>query len=647
MTTRALTAIHVGTRHRRDLGDLDGLARSMDAIGLLHPIVVTPASELIAGRRRLEAARRLGWPEIPVRVIDLAEIVRGEFAENAHRKDFTPSEAVAIGLALEALEREQARERQGTRTDLPGPSGKFPEGSRGQTRDKVASAVGMSGRTYERARAIVEAARQEPDKYADLQKHMDRTGKVNGVHRRLVSRRQAEQIAQEPPPPPAGTFRVLVADPPWPYDKRPGDPTQRGACDYPPMTLEDIRALPVGAIAHADSVLWLWTTNAHLPDAFDVLRAWGFTHKTLLTWVKDRMGCGDWLRGQTEHCLLAVRGQPTVTLTNETTVIHADAREHSRKPEDFYTLVESLCPGSKVELFARCRRPGWTAHGDQVGQFPDGPAPGVKSPLKYHGGKNYLARRIVELMPRHLNYVEPFAGSLAVLLAKNPEGVAEVANDLNGDLTQFWRVLQGEDTFARFRRVVEAVPFSEVEWQDAMDGLANHPEADPVQRAVWFFIAGRQSLAGRMDTFALLSRRRVRRGMNEQASAWWTAVEGLPAVHRRLAGVSILNRPALEVIRQQDGPDTLFYLDPTYPHETRTAREVYGRFEMTEADHRELLDVIRHCHGKVILSSYPSPLYEAALADWTRHTFDLANHAAGGRSKRRMQECVWCNFGKG
>jgi N6-adenosine-specific RNA methylase IME4 len=89
----------------------------------------------------------------------------------------------------------------------------------------------------------------------------------------------------------------------------------------------------------------------------------------MLTWAKDRMGTGEWLRGQTEHCLLAVKGRPVITLTNQTTVIQGPVREHSRKPDDFYTLVESLCPGSKVEFFARSQRAGWVAHGDQTELF--------------------------------------------------------------------------------------------------------------------------------------------------------------------------------------------------------------------------------------------------------------------------------------
>jgi DNA adenine methylase len=262
-------------------------------------------------------------------------------------------------------------------------------------------------------------------------------------------------------------------------------------------------------------------------------------------------------------------------------------------------------------------------------------------PIKWHGGKHYLAKRIVDLMPAHTHYVEPFAGGLAVLLAKNPVGVSEVANDLDLRLTNFWRVLQSGADFGRFQRIVEAVPFSEGEWQDA-GAMMDH--SDPVQRAVAFFIRCRQSLAGRKDTFAPLSRTRTRRQMNEQASAWITAIEGLPAVHARLRRVVVLNKPALDVIRSQDGEKTLFYLDPPYPHETRTACAVYGEFEMSKDDHKALLDLLRTCKGKVMLSAYGSVFYDMALSSWNRHDFDLPNNAAGGKAKRRMTEVIYTNF---
>lgn len=265
------------------------------------------------------------------------------------------------------------------------------------------------------------------------------------------------------------------------------------------------------------------------------------------------------------------------------------------------------------------------------------------NPIKFHGGKFYLAPQIVALMPSHKHYVEPFAGGLSVLLAKDPEGVSEVVNDLHGGLCNFWRVMQCQAAFDLFKRRLDAVPFSEFEWKMAERRLLLN-EVD-VSDAAKFFVHCRQSLAGRMESFAPLSRTRTRRGMNEQASAWINAVDGLPAVHARLRRVVILNRDALDVIRQQDGPDTLFYLDPPYLHETRSTTGEYAH-EMGGAQHGELLDLLSTIKGKFLLSGYMSGMYDdhARNCKWNRHDFEIDNKAASGKTKRKMVECVWTNY---
>ncbi len=227
-----------------------------------------------------------------------------------------------------------------------------------------------------------------------------------------------------------------------------------------------------------------------------------------------------------------------------------------------------------------------------------------------------------------------------MLIKNDPTGISEVVNDIDGRLMTFWRVLQDPDLFEHFHRRMQATPFAEGEWTAAHEHESN---GDPVADAVAFFINNRQSMSGRMDCFAPLSRTRTRRGMSEQTSAWLGAVEGLPAMHARLQRVVVLNRDALAVIRQQDGPCTLFYLDPPYLHETRSSTDVY-RFEMSDLDHRELLEAIQDLDGKVMLSGYRSRLYDEMLGGWTRHDFTLPNNAAGGSSKRRMVECLWCNW---
>jgi N6-adenosine-specific RNA methylase IME4 len=189
---------------------------------------------------------------------------------------------------------------------------------------------------------------------------------VKEAARQLDRHEQCEAVRNYTPP--EGRFSVIVADPPWPYECRANDPTHRGASPYPSMPVEDICNLKLPA--DRDCVLWLWTTNAFMRQAFQVLDAWAFQDKTILTWVKDRMGVGNWLRGQTEHCILAVKGSPVVTLQGQSTVLRSPVREHSRKPDAFYSLVEAICPArTRLDLFAREQRSGWVCAGAEATKF--------------------------------------------------------------------------------------------------------------------------------------------------------------------------------------------------------------------------------------------------------------------------------------
>ena len=181
---------------------------------------------------------------------------------------------------------------------------------------------------------------------------MDRSGKVAGAYRRLTVLKQAKELDAAPPELPTGPFQVIVADPPWQYETG-------NSLPYPTMPIEEIKAMPVAGHRRRERHPLAVDHQRPPAVAFDVVEAWGFEYKTLLTWVKDRMGTGEWLRGQTEHCLLAARGKPVFLHGSDSTVLEAARREHSRKPEEFYALVERVCPGSRVELFSRERRAGW------------------------------------------------------------------------------------------------------------------------------------------------------------------------------------------------------------------------------------------------------------------------------------------------
>lgn len=162
---------------------------------------------------------------------------------------------------------------------------------------------------------------------------------------------------------PPGGFATILVDPPWPL--------QSGEKHYRTMSLARIKALPVGQLAARDAHLWLWTTNALLPKAYEVAEAWGFTVRSPLTWVKFRLGLGGryQLRNATEQLLFCTRGKAPLGSRSQPTWFNAPVQEHSRKPAEQFAIIERVSPGPYLELFAR-RRPEsnqpWAVWGDQV-----------------------------------------------------------------------------------------------------------------------------------------------------------------------------------------------------------------------------------------------------------------------------------------
>lgn len=278
----------------------------------------------------------------------------------------------------------------------------------------------------------------------------------------------------------------------------------------------------------------------------------------------------------------------------------------------------------------------------------------TKTPLRWHGGKRYLATKIVDLMPAHTRYVEPFAGGLSVLLAKDPEGVAEYAGDANGQLANFWRVLSTPIVFGEFQKIVACTPLCEDVFNEARynvdvvyrhQDLARKPVPYRALAAAQFFVCIRQSRQGLGRDYCTPTSR-LRRGMNEQVSAWLSAVDGLADVHARLRRVEIWSRPAIEMIARLDGPETLFYLDPPYLPDTRVTTREYREFEMREQDHVELLRVLTDLDGKFLLSGYVSELYDSFAAEhgWHFRDFELPNNASARKSKERKTERLWMNY---
>ncbi|MBR0568381.1 DNA adenine methylase [Azoarcus sp. L1K30] len=257
--------------------------------------------------------------------------------------------------------------------------------------------------------------------------------------------------------------------------------------------------------------------------------------------------------------------------------------------------------------------------------------------MRYHGGKYRLAPWVISHFPEHRFYTEAFGGAAGVLLQK-PRSYAEVYNDLDGDMTNFFRVLR--DPASRQALIEQCVltPYSRDEFEQAWD-----PSTEPVERArrlcvraqMGFGSAGatKGTTGFRIDCF---------REYGTAQHLWARFPDNLRAVGERLTGVLIENRTAIEVLRAHDAPETLHYIDPPYLFETRVlehGKNGYYRHEMTDADHLELLKAVVSLRGMVVISGYPNEMYDQALDGW--HRVSTVARISAGRGTSIRTEVLW------
>jgi N6-adenosine-specific RNA methylase IME4 len=160
-------------------------------------------------------------------------------------------------------------------------------------------------------------------------------------------------------------FKTIVCDPPWQFRRQPKSvgPT------YKLLTLDEIKLVPIKGISDENAHLYLWIPNAFIKEGVAVMEAWGFSYKTVITWVKHQVGVGNHFRNSSEQILFGVRGRLPLLRRDLRTWFLADRRQHSRKPDEFYRLVESASPGPRVDVFSREKRDGWDQYGDQCDFF--------------------------------------------------------------------------------------------------------------------------------------------------------------------------------------------------------------------------------------------------------------------------------------
>lgn len=252
----------------------------------------------------------------------------------------------------------------------------------------------------------------------------------------------------------------------------------------------------------------------------------------------------------------------------------------------------------------------------------------VKNVLKYPGAKNRIAPWICEYIPKHDVYLEPFAGSLAVLFNKQRSYI-ETVNDIDGEIVNFFRVLR--DRSEELERVIGFTPFSRSEYKAAYE-----LSEDDLERARRFAVRCWMGF-GCGNLYQNGFRSGQQANSPNPAKAWSELPKTIKLATERLRGVQIENLPAVELIERYDTEDVFIYADPPYLHGTR--KNYLYKYEMQDSDHEELLKALIRHPGKILLSGYDNDMYNDMLHEW--HKVHKATRAEGGR---RRIETLWMNY---
>ncbi len=257
----------------------------------------------------------------------------------------------------------------------------------------------------------------------------------------------------------------------------------------------------------------------------------------------------------------------------------------------------------------------------------------------WYGGKFSHLEWLLPLLPKAHHYCEPYSGSAAVLLNREPSPV-ETYNDMDGDAVNFFRVLR--DRHEELIRTIALTPFSREEFHFAVSGTTQG--VSDIERARRFYIRARQARTGLAQTATLgrwaNCKNTSRAGMSGVVSRWLGGIDALDEIAHRLLRVQIENRPAIDVIRLYDDDKTLFYCDPPYMHETRGDKKAYG-FEMTTQQHWELAETLQQCKGLVAISGYRCDAMDKWYKGWKR--FEGVAKTIHS-TKELRQECLWMNY---
>jgi N6-adenosine-specific RNA methylase IME4 len=347
--------------------ELEQLKIDIKEQGLLQPIVLFE-DQILDGRNRYIACKDL---DIEPKFEEykgnkpLEYVISG----NLKRRHLTPDQRAVLSLNILPMLEEEAKKRMsagGRGDEIVTPS---------KSREQASKLMNV-GTTYiqqakklkETSPKLLEEVRLGHKNFSQIKKE-ERFEKIKKQREEIKKLIPSKILKQE--------YDVIVIDPPWKYDgdifkeQEDGLPIfnyegMRGTTPYPTMSIEEIKNIKLPS--SKDCVLWLWTTNLFIHYAFHIIEHWGFEPKSILTWDKQHIGTGRWLRSQTEHCILAIKGNPLFVNTKYSTLLsEMKTKIHSEKPEGFYKILDDIhkeC--AKLDYFARKKREGWDAYGDEI-----------------------------------------------------------------------------------------------------------------------------------------------------------------------------------------------------------------------------------------------------------------------------------------
>jgi len=337
--------------------------------GLLEAIWLHPDGSIIDGRNRHRACTETGTQPRFRTWSGQGSLVAFVVSMNLHRRHLTYDQRVGIALKLEPAFAEEAKERQREHGNTaPGRQKTLlPKSVKVKDAAKEAATQANVGKT---AVVDMKAIEKEQPDLADrlvagkttVRKERKKRNRKKRVERVLEITEENTELDT------SKRYSVIYADPPWRYEHSKTD-NRKVENHYPTMALADIQSLPVSELATPDAVLFLWATSPKLAEAMTVIEKWGFTYRTCMVWVKDRIGMGYYARQRHELLLIAVRGSLPVpeSANRHDSVVESPRLKHSKKPDVFYEIIEAMYPEyGKIELFSRNRREGWARWGNQT-----------------------------------------------------------------------------------------------------------------------------------------------------------------------------------------------------------------------------------------------------------------------------------------